>query len=573
MKHFMKTIYLILFLSFVIFSVTSGLAKEKEEIYSKKYISNYLSGIISLDLNETENGFKFLNKIDSLKEKHNNFNIRFINSLILLEKFDEAFVFSKSISSKNKIFFEADLLLGLDSYTKKDYEIAEKYFKRLNKTSDSSMIFDDLFGNILMSWLEASKGNKEESLKFVNRVPNKFYSLKLIQNSFLQCYFDSLDTPNLYTQVIDENELDFSRYNFFLLNYFISKNKNEEIVKLVKKMKSLKNKNLLLKESINFVNSGKEKKITDLFNCKNPKDSIAEIFYIIANLYSTEKNFQKSNFYLNISLFLNNKFTPNKALRAENFFYLGDEKLSKELYESLKKIGPAYSWFATKSIGAILLNSKNKKKYAVSYVEKEFKRLPDHNFEHYYELGNFYKDNNFYKQAIEFYSKALENINAKHTLVPKILDKRGTCFERLNMWKEAEDDLKKSLQILPDQAYVLNYLAYSWIEKKINIREALKMLAKADNLKKNDPYIKDSLGWAHYANKNYVEAEKFLRLAVILLPLDPTINDHYGDTLWMLQKPIQARYFWSFVLNLDNTEKELKEIIAKKITFGVPKKL
>jgi len=569
----MKTIYLILFLSFVIFSVTSGLAKEKEEIYSKKYISNYLSGIISLDLNETENGFKFLNKIDPLKEKHSNFNIRFINSLILLEKFDEAFVFSKSISSKNKIFFEADLLLGLDSYTKKDYEIAEKYFKRLNKTSDSSMIFDDLFGNILMSWLEASKGNKEESLKFVNRVPNKFYSLKLIQNSFLQCYFDSLDTPNLYTQVIDENELDFSRYNFFLLNYFISKNKNEEIVKLVKKMKSLKNKNLLLKESINFVNSGKEKKITDLFNCKNPKDSIAEIFYIIANLYSTEKNFQKSNFYLNISLFLNNKFTPNKALRAENFFYLGDEKLSKELYESLKKIGPAYSWFATKSIGAILLNSKNKKKYAVSYVEKEFKRLPDHNFEHYYELGNFYKDNNFYKQAIEFYSKALENINPKHTLVPKILDKRGTCFERLSMWKEAEDDLKKSLQILPDQAYVLNYLAYSWIEKKINIRKALKMLVKADNLKKNDPYIKDSLGWAHYANKNYAEAEKFLRLAVILLPLDPTINDHYGDTLWMLQKPIQARYFWDFVLNLDNTEKELKEIIAKKIIFGVPKKL
>ena len=62
-------------------------------------------------------------------------------------------------------------------------------------------------------------------------------------------------------------------------------------------------------------------------------------------------------------------------------------------------------------------------------------------------------------------------------------------------------------------------------------------------------------------------------MAVILLPLDPTINDHYGDTLWMLQKPIQARYFWDFVLNLDNTEKELKEIIAKKITFGVPKKL
>ena len=55
--------------------------------------------------------------------------------------------------------------------------------------------------------------------------------------------------------------------------------------------------------------------------------------------------------------------------------------------------------------------------------------------------------------------------------------------------------------------------------------------------------------------------------------MDPIINDHYADTLWMLNEDIQARYFWSHVLNLNETEQELKEIINKKLIFGIAKKL
>ena len=99
------------------------------------------------------------------------------------------------------------------------------------------------------------------------------------------------------------------------------------------------------------------------------------------------------------------------------------------------------------------------------------------------------------------------------------------------------------------------------------------MLKKATNLSNNDGYIIDSLGWAYYAKKNYIEAEKFLQRAVELLPSDPVINDHYGDALWMLNKNIQARYFWNYVLRLDETEQELKDILNKKLIFGIPKKL
>ena len=61
-------------------------------------------------------------------------------------------------------------------------------------------------------------------------------------------------------------------------------------------------------------------------------------------------------------------------------------------------------------------------------------------------------------------------------------------------------------------------------------------------------------------------------MAVEILPLDPVINDHYADTLWMLNKNIQARYFWKHVLNLNATEQELKDKINKKIIFGINKK-
>ena len=140
-------------------------------------------------------------------------------------------------------------------------------------------------------------------------------------------------------------------------------------------------------------------------------------------------------------------------------------------------------------------------------------------------------------------------------------------------WENAEKDLIESLKILPDQAHVLNYLAYTWIDKGINLDRGLKMLKKATKLKENDGYIIDSLGWAYYAKKNYIQAEFFLQKAVELLPLDPIINDHYADALWMMNKDIQARYVWKYILSLNDTEQKLKDNINKKLIFGIVKKL
>ena len=86
--------------------------------------------------------------------------------------------------------------------------------------------------------------------------------------------------------------------------------------------------------------------------------------------------------------------------------------------------------------------------------------------------------------------------------------------------------------------------------------------------KSEDPYIIDSIGWAYYLVDDFVKAESFLKRAVQLMPDDPIVNDHYGDILWQLDRKIQARYFWSMVLKMKDTEQELINQIKNKLIDG-----
>ena len=77
-----------------------------------------------------------------------------------------------------------------------------QYFERLNNISRSNFLFEDFFGNILLSWTEAAENNQEASFKFLDEVPKRFVNLKLIQDSFLHCYFDISKTEITFEKII-----------------------------------------------------------------------------------------------------------------------------------------------------------------------------------------------------------------------------------------------------------------------------------------------------------------------------------------------------------------------------------
>ena len=135
MKFLIKKIYIIFLLLSILLFESKVFATESNIKYTQENISNYFFGVISVNQDYNNEAFKHLKKVKSLRNKHSRFNIAFIRTLILLDKFEQAFAFSKSVWTDNELFFEADLLLGLDYFIKKDYTNAEKHFERLNKIS------------------------------------------------------------------------------------------------------------------------------------------------------------------------------------------------------------------------------------------------------------------------------------------------------------------------------------------------------------------------------------------------------------------------------------------------------
>ena len=183
-------------------------------------------------------------------------------------------------------------------------------------------------------------------------------------------------------------------------------------------------------------------------------------------------------------------------------------------------------------------------------------------------MGNISKNMKKYDLAINFYSDLLLKLNLGSWNYSEVLYRRGSSYERLGNYEKADADLLKSIDIDPNDAYSLNYLAYSWLERNYRIDDAIKMLNIAYKEKPNDPYILDSIGWAYYMVEDFEKAENFLRQAVQLMPDDPIVNDHYGDILWKLNRKIQANYFWKNVLQIDETEDEMKNNINEKLIFG-----
>ena len=188
-----------------------------------------------------------------------------------------------------------------------------------------------------------------------------------------------------------------------------------------------------------------------------------------------------------------------------------------------------------------------------------------------FDIANFYKSSKDYENAIKYYSKVIEDLDDNNKIKADILYRRGGSYERIGEYEKSDKDLLMSLNIEPNDAYVLNYLAYSWLERDYKIDEALDMLKIAYELESNDPYIIDSIGWAYYLIEDYSKAEKFLQRAVELMPEDPIVNDHYGDILWKLDQKIQARYFWKNVLKMKKAEKEMKDKINLKLIRGIKK--
>jgi tetratricopeptide (TPR) repeat protein len=179
-------------------------------------------------------------------------------------------------------------------------------------------------------------------------------------------------------------------------------------------------------------------------------------------------------------------------------------------------------------------------------------------------LGNIERGRKKFADCVQTYSQGLNNLpapNEKNNWVYYYY--RGICEERSKQWSKAEADMRKALDLQPEQAHVLNYLGYSWIDQGVNLDEGMRMIKRAVDQRPDDGYIVDSLGWAFYRIGNYEDAVKTLERAIDLKPEDPTINDHLGDAYWRVGRTLEAKYQWAHARDLKPEPEELPKIEAK----------
>jgi tetratricopeptide (TPR) repeat protein len=548
--------------TFLIFYQTPVYSKSASfNDFNSRDLTNYFSGIIAYENKDNTDALKFFNASKVLINKHDSYLKRYVYSLVLENKVAQAINIIKYKNNKdNTNFYNAYILLVIDSLKKNDFEKAENYITQSLKFKDQTR-FNLVISETLKQYVYTFKNKKILSNK------QNFGNLSLISQIFQKCYLKESNTGSFFLNLINNPQGDYSRYIFFYINYLIENDRIEEAKAVAAQIEYI-NSTLLLSQSRSWVENNKLKEFNKVFSCSNPSDIVSEFLFLVSNLYSSQDDFEKSNFYLNLSNYLNPNFKFNLSLLAENFFINKEYNKVEETLRNFKKEDEFYYWFKVKKQAQIIIDEDGYED-AVNFLSLKFNKINNPNLKMVFDIANFYKNAKKYEKAIDYYTQIISSLSNDTVIKSDLLYRRGGSYERLGSYKKSDDDLLYSLKINPDDAYVLNYLAYSWLERDYKIDEAFQMLEKAYASRNEDPYIIDSIGWAYYLINNYVEAEKYLKRAVELMPNDPIVNDHYGDILWKLNRKIQARYFWNNVLSFEETDKDIKEKINIKMIEGL----
>ena len=555
-KKIRYVLIIILFYQTPLFSKSTGFTD-----FNSKNLSKYFSGIVAFENKDNSEALEFFNSSKILIENHDPFLKRYLYTLILENKVNKAINLVKSNKENNNTnFFDAYLLLVLDDLKRGDFE---KAFDKMNNFSnlDNKDKFNLAILESLKQYIYVFKEKK-----ILNDKKN-FGKLSIISETFQRCFMGDTNTDKYFSKLVYDEESNYTRYIFFYLSYLIENNRTVDAKRIVGNLDYI-NTTLLLSQGKSWIENENSKKLIDVFSCKNPNDIISEFLFLISNIYSSQDNFKKSNFYLNLSNFLNPKFVFNLSLVAENQYLNGEYQKAKNTLKNFKKKDKFYYWYRIKKESQIIAKQGNEKE-SLNYIVSQFNKIDQPNNRILFDIANFYKNSKEYINAIKYYSELINSLNDDSEIKSDLLYRRGGSYERSGFHEKADKDLIDALKINPDDAYILNYLAYSWLERKYKIDEAINMLEKAYKLESNDPYIIDSIGWAYYLVNDYLKAEKFLKRAVELMPDDPIVNDHYGDILWMLDRKIQARYFWRNVIEMKNTETEMMKNINKKLIEGL----
>ncbi|MHA1153469.1 MAG: tetratricopeptide repeat protein [Alphaproteobacteria bacterium] len=297
----------------------------------------------------------------------------------------------------------------------------------------------------------------------------------------------------------------------------------------------------------------------------NAAEGVAEALFNLASLLSKERAEEIALIHAHLALRLKPDFSIARILIGE---ILQSQNRSREAiaaYRAVPEDSP-FSWMVRLRV-AEELERLDATEEAAAELEGLAASRPDR-FEPLLRLGNMLRAKERFEDAAAAYDRAIERVAEPRREHWTMFYFRGIARERTESWPQAEADFLQALDLEPEQPFVMNYLAYSWIEKKLHLDRAKAMLVRAVELRPDDGYIVDSLGWVYFRLGEYNKGVRYLERAVELRSQDPVINDHLGDAYWRVGRRQEARFQWRRALSLGPEEAEAP-VIEKKIYDGL----
>jgi tetratricopeptide (TPR) repeat protein len=473
---------------------------------------------------------------------------------------DEAVKLADRILTIDKSNRVARLVIGVYNLKQKKYAAAQ-----LNINQSIRGPITDLVATLLSSWASYGAGDTKSAIANIDKLTGpEWYPIfkELHAALILELAGKEKDAGARLEQAykLDDSMLriadDYARW--------LSRNKDDAAAAAVYEAfdKKLQRHPLVL-EGLRETRAGK--KLPPLVD--SPQAGAAEALYGIGAVLTRKGGEDLALVYLQLALYLE----PNHPLALLSL---------ADLYESVKKPAMAIKVYERMPASSPLkrnaqiqlatdLDAADRSDEAIKILKAVTAEDPK-DVEAIMALGNIERGRKKFADCAETYSRGIEAL-------PSADDKanwvtyyyRGICEERAKQWNKAEADMRKALEMQPEQPHVLNYLGYSWIDQGVNLDEGMKMIKRAVDQRPDDGYIVDSLGWAYYRIGNFDEAVKNLERAIDLKPEDPTINDHLGDAYWRIGRTLEAKFQWAHARDLKPEPEDLPKIEAK-IENGLP---
>ncbi len=474
-------------------------------------------------------------------------------------RLEEARPLAHRLMELNQDHLTANLLLSIDGIADEDWDAALNYLEAMPERGLGSLLKP-----LLSAWIAFGRGDQEEARQILDAElsNNGVEFLRHVHGALVAELSGDVEAASLaYEKAIATSSAPSLRLAWIAGNFYERHGRSEEAAALYRRFVDDGRGATIMAPLLRRAEKGEEANaaIADV------RAGAAEVLFNFASLLNQERAGDLALMTVRLALHLRSDFPVAQVLLGE---ILQDQQRAQAAIEAYRAV-PVSSPFkpVVRLRIADELDRLDEIELALAELDELARELPDQ-YEPHYRKGNLLRARDRFEEAVRAYDTAVELLGEPAPRHWSILYFRGVALERSKQWNRAEADFLKALELEPEQPFVMNYLAYSWVEQERNLDEAKAMLVRAVELRPEDGYIIDSLGWVYYRLGEYENAVKYLERAVELQPQDPVINDHLGDAFWRKDRRAEARFQWRRSLSLDPEEDNIP-VIEEKILNGV----